>query len=106
MFQGKIRFMVCSVDKYRSYFNEITERKIEKLYSGPLLPCDKRNYILTRNGHPYDIEKDTTVLDFAFILNTNIGTEVYEKAVDMGYVLQQRDQVTILTGDEPYARVS
>lgn len=110
-YNNKIRFTVCSVDKYRSFFNGITDRKIEKLYSGSLLPCDKRIRILTRNGDPFDIEKDSTVLDFAFILNTNIGAyyvgaEVNEKAVDMDYVPQQGDQVTILKGDNPTARVS
>ena len=51
------------------------------------------------------------MLDFAFILNTNIGAyyvgaEVNGNTVDMDYVLQQGDQVTILKGDEPTARVS
>lgn len=110
-YNNKIRFAVCSVDKYRSYFNGITDSKIEKLYSGSLLPCDKRIRILTRNGDPFDIEKDATVLDFAFILNINIGAyyigaEVNGKTVDMDYVLRQGDQVTVLKGDEPTARVS
>lgn len=108
---NKIRFIICSLDKYRSYFNGITNRKIEKFYSGSLLSCDKRVRILTRNGDPFDIEKDATVLDFAFILNTNIGAhyigaEVNGKSVEMDYVLQPNDQVNILKGDEPTARIS
>ena len=110
-YNNKICFIVCSHDKYRSHFNGITNRKIEKLYSGSLLPCDKRVRIFTKNGDPFDIEKDATVLDFAFILNANIGinyigAEVNGKVVDMDYILQTNDQVTVLKGEMPTARIA
>ena len=49
-----------------------------------------------------EIEKGCTVLDFAFVLNIEIGVcfagaKVNDKQVEMDYILEQGDQVIIVT---------
>lgn len=110
-YYNKIRFIISSSNSYRQYCNSITEHNFNKLYRGALLPSDKRVKILTRDGDPVEIEKGATVLDFAFILNSEIGSHykgasVNGNPVEMDYVLQPGDHIVVFKSETVTARVS
>ena len=57
-----------------------------------------------------EIEKGCTALDFAFVLKTDIGVryngaKVNGNYVEMDYVLQPGDQITVIKSDNSTARL-
>ncbi len=108
---NKIRFLIYVSNDYERYMNAITECKQTRPNQAIYDPNDKNIRVITRDGDPMDIEKGATVLDFAFILNSKVGShyeraEVNGKGVEMDYVLQQGDRVVIFKNDTMTARIS
>ena len=94
----------------KDFRNTIIEHCGVKFTPATILPPKKRIRIFTKDGNPMEIEKGCTVLDFAFVLKTDIGVryngaEVNGKPVEMDYVLESGDQVTIIKSDKPTARL-
>ena len=63
---------------------------------------DKEVFVFTPNGDLHKLPKDATLLDFAFSIHTNLGTQcvggkVNGKHVQIKYVLNNGDQVEVLT---------
>ena len=74
------------------------------------LNIEKRITVYSKDGYPIDIERGATVLDFAFILNSEIGAryqsaDVNGKPADIDYVLQPNDTILIHKNDTPTARL-
>lgn len=114
---------VCYVDIMDSYnnkfkviiykddfLNTISEHHGINLTPVTILPPEKKIYVYTKDGNRMEIEKGCTVLDFAFVLNLEIGVsfagaKVNEKQVEMDYILEQGDQVTIIKSGVYTARL-
>ena len=63
---------------------------------------DKEVFVFTPNGDLHKLPKDATLLDFAFSIHSNLGTQcvggkVNGKHVQIKYVLNNGDQVEVLT---------
>ena len=104
MYHNKLRVVVYSKD----FRNTIVEHYGLKLTPATILPPEKRIRIFTRDGKQMEVEKGCAVLDFAFILKTDIGiryngAKVNGKPVEMDYIIQPGDQITIIKSDEPTA---
>lgn len=74
------------------------------------LIIENRITVYSKDRYPIDIERGATVLDFAFILNSEIGAhyksaEVNGAYVDIDYVLQPNDTILIHKNDTPTARI-
>lgn len=105
-YHNKLRVVVYTKD----FRNTIVEHYGVKFTPATIFPPEKRIRIFTKDGNPMEIEKGCTVLDFAFVLKTDIGVryngaEVNGKSVEMDYVLKSGDQITIITSDKPTARL-
>ena len=105
-YHNKLRVVVYTKD----FRNTIADRYGQRLTPATILPPEKRIRIYTKDGHPMEIEKGCTVLDFAFILKTDIGVcyngaEVNGNSVEMDHVLQPGDQVTVIKAETPTARL-
>lgn len=110
-YKNEIRVTVCSATAPVARGGLFIDRPFGKLHSGSVLPRDKRVRVYTRNGDPMEIERGATVLDLAFLINTELGgryagAEVNGSPAEMDYVLRQNDRVTILKGDRLTARVA
>ena len=110
-FYNKIRFIVCRSNAYLHYCNSITEHTFGRIRRTDFLPNDKKVKIFTRDGNPMEIEKGATALDFAFFINSEVGShyngaEVNGKPVEMDYVLQPGDHIVILKSENVTARVA
>lgn len=91
-YYNRIRVVEIANGDFYSYLNPISAQCIIHRSPGALT-SEKRITAYSKDGHPIDIERGSTVLDFAFILNSEIGThyksaEVNSKSVDIDYVLQ------------------
>lgn len=105
-YHNKLRVVVYTKD----FRNTIIEHYGVKFTPATIIPPEKRVRIFTKDGNPMEVEKGCTVLDFAFVLKTDIGVryngaEVNGKSVEMDYVLQPSDQITIIKSDEHTARL-
>lgn len=103
---NKLRVVLYQKD----FRNTMAEHYGTRLTPATILPPEKRIHIFTRDGHRMEIEKGCTALDFAFILQTEIGVcyngaEVNGAPVEMDHILQPGDQVTVLKGDKPTAQL-
>lgn len=66
---------------------------------------DDRVYVFTRDGHVVDLPFQSTPLDFAYRIHTEIGhscrgAKVNHRIVPLNYTLKTSDQVEILTGNQ------
>jgi len=101
------KFRVVYTKEFR---NTIVEHYGLKLTPATILPPEKRIHMFTKDGKRMEIEKGCTVFDFAFVLKTEIGVryngaEVNGKPVEMDYIIQPRDQVTIIKSNNPTANL-
>lgn len=86
----------------KEYRNTISDCRYERIVRP--IPPEKRMHVYTRDGERMTIETGSTVLDFAFALNTEIGAR-YESArvngesVSIDYVLKDGDTVVIQKAD-------
>ncbi len=106
VYHNKLRVVVHT----KEFRNTIVDHYGLKLTPATILPLEKRIHIFTRDGKRMEIEKGCTVLDFAFVLKTEIGVryngaEVNGKPVEMDYILQPGDQVTVIKADDPTAQL-
>ena len=105
-YHNKLRVVVYT----KEFRNIIVEHYGLKLTPATILPPEKRIHIFTKDGKRMEIEKGCTVLDFAFVLKTEIGVryngaEVNGKPVEMDYILQPGDQVIIIKSNNPTAKL-
>lgn len=105
-YNNKIKVIIYKED----FLNTIFEHHGINLTPVAILPPEKKIYVYTREGNRMEIEKGCTVLDFAFVLNLEIGVcfagaKVNDKQVEMDYVLEQGDQVTIVKSGVYTARL-
>ena len=64
-------------------------------------------YVYTTKGDIIELPKGATVIDFAYKIHTDVGNRmdsavVNDRIVDVGYVLQNKDRVRIITRDDSY----
>lgn len=62
-------------------------------------------YVFTRTGELRNLPKNSTILDFAYSIHTDIGNKcigakVNHKLVSIGHVLKSGDQIEVLTSDK------
>lgn len=105
-YNNKIKVIIYKDD----FLNTVSDHYGINLTPATILPPEKKIYVYTREGNKMEIEKGCTVLDFAFVLNTKIGVcfagaKVNDKQVEMDYVLEQGDQVTIIKSGVYTARL-
>lgn len=105
-YSNRIRVWVSSED----FRNTLTKQPDIKLSLMALLPPERKIQVFTRDGRAMEIEKGSTVLDFAFMLNQEIGAsflgaEVNGVRVEIDHVLMQDDHVTIIRGESYTARL-
>lgn len=105
-YHNKLRVVVYTKD----FRNTIIEHYGVKFTLATILPPEKRIRVFSKDGNPMEIEKGCTVLDFAFVLKTDIGVcyngaEVNGKPVEMDYMLEYGDQITVIKAEEPTARL-
>ena len=67
---------------------------------------EDRVYVFTPKGDVVDLPQGSTPLDFAYYIHSNvghccIGAKISGRIVPFSYVLQNGDQIEILTGKEP-----
>lgn len=104
---NKLRVVVYT----KEFRNTIVEHYGLKLTLATILPPEKKIHIFTKDGKRMEIEKGCTMLDFAFVLKTEIGVcyngaEVNGKPAEMAYILQPGDQVTIIKAGNPTANLN
>ena len=108
-YYNRIRVVVLANEDFYRYRNPLSAQcNIPR--SPEALNPEKRITVYSKDGHPIDIERGATVLDFAFILNSEIGAhyqsaEVNGKPVDIDYVLQPNDTILIHKNDTSTARI-
>lgn len=106
---NKLRMLILADENYYRYRNPLSAYcDIPRTPSA--LNIEKRITVYSKDGYPIDIERGATVLDFAFILNSEIGAhyqsaDVNGNPVDIDYVLQPNDTILIHKYDTPSARI-
>ncbi len=95
-----------SMDEWLKNIRNILENPemnaVEVIDSFKLNLYDDDVFVFTPNGDLFKLKKGATVLDFAFAIHSNLGSrcvgaKVGERNVPIRYVLQNGDQVEILT---------
>ena len=109
VYYNRIRVIIIAKDDFYRYRNPLSAQCNIPRSPGALNP-EKSITVYSKDGHPIDIERGATVLDFAFILNSEIGAhyksaEVNGTYVDIDYVLQPNDTILIHKNDTPTARI-
>lgn len=105
-YHNKLRVVIYTND----FRNTIIKHYGVRFTHATLLPPEKKIRIFTKDGNPMEIEKGCTALDFAFVLKTDIGVryngaKVNGNYVEMDYVLQPGDQITVIKSDNSTARL-
>ncbi|MBQ7907045.1 MAG: bifunctional (p)ppGpp synthetase/guanosine-3',5'-bis(diphosphate) 3'-pyrophosphohydrolase [Clostridia bacterium] len=105
-YNNRVRVWISTED----FRNTLTKQPDIKLSLMALLPPERKIQVFTRDGRAMEIEKGSTVLDFAFMLNQEIGAsflgaEVNGIRVEIDHVLEQDDHVKILRADYCTARL-
>lgn len=101
---------LCIVVYTKDFRNTIIEHNGVKFTPATILPPEKRIRIFTKESNPMEIEKGCTALDFAFVLKTDIGVcyngaEINGEPVEMDFVFQSGEQITIIKANDPIARL-
>lgn len=110
-YYNKIRIVLLKKQEFWKYRNPLAQHDNIPHSIAALMPKDKRITVHSKDGHPIEIEKGVTVLDFAFQINSEIGahykgTEVNNKIVNINYVLQPGDASLIHKADETTAQIN
>jgi GTP pyrophosphokinase len=66
-------------------------------------------YVFTPKGEQKSIQKDATVLDFAYLIHTEIGNKaiaakVNQRLVPLSHVIKTGDQIEIITAEEEHPK--
>ena len=109
-YYNKIRIVLLAKQEFWKYRNPLAQHENIPRSTAAFLPSDKRITVHSKDGHPIEIEKGATVLDFAFLLNSEIGAhfesaEVNSNIVEIDYILQPEDTILIHKSEEKTARI-
>lgn len=108
-YYNRLRIVLVANDDFWKFKNAIAIHKSIPSSTAELSQSKLKVY--TKDGEPFFVPTNSTALDFAFILNEEIGLRfaqaiVNGKNVELDYKLQPEDHINIIHGNETTAKLN